>query len=161
MKKVKILISGEEYLLNIINSVEELPAPCNSCQNIDFYGFGIDRITCRSRVHCEYNEKLEKGNYAMFPQKISEIFRAAWSKTIKYPRWFFRILFTDGKPAWRVAFEVEGAPYCYILKGTGKGTCRKLTQWEIKNQKILECSYDEAERWSRYFEAKTKVGGAK
>jgi len=38
-----------------------------------------------------------------------------------------------------------------FLKGHGKGSCRKLTEWELKNQKILECSYDEAERWSRYF----------
>jgi len=111
------------------------------------------------RHDCEYEEQLEKGNYAMFPKKISVIFQAAWGKTIRYPKWFFRILWVEGKPAWQVAFEVEGVPYCYILKGTGKGMCRKLTEWELKNQKILECSYEEAERWSRYFES--KKGGAK
>jgi hypothetical protein len=111
--------------------------------------------------HCGYEEQLEKGNYAI-PKKISVIFRAAWEKRIRYPKWFFRVLFTDGKPAWQVAFEVEGVPYCYILKGHGKGSCRKLTEWELKNQKILECcTYDEAERWSRYFETKTGTGGAK
>jgi len=155
--RTRIFISGEPMELNIIGSVEELPNPCRTCEYIDFYGFGIDRIACRNPVFCEHKENLRSGNYAMFPKKISVIFQAAWTKKVKYPRWFFRILFTDGKPAWQVAFEVEGISYVYFLKGHGKGSCRKLTKWELENKKILECcTYDEAERWARYFETKEK-----
>jgi hypothetical protein len=153
--RTRIFISEKPMELNIIGSVEELPNPCRTCEYIDFYGFGINRVTCKNSIFCEHEENLRNGNYAMFPKKVSEIFQAAWGKKIRYPKWFFKILFVEGgKPAWRVAFNVEGVPYCYILKGTGKGTCRRLTDWELRNQKILECSYEEAEKWSNYFETK-------
>ena len=159
MRKIKILVSGEEEEFNLIHSVEELPEPCRGCKYVEPFGFGIERIYCScdscSR-NCGFNLNEVKPQYAMFPKKISEVFKAAWSKTIKYPKWFFRILWTDGKPAWEVAFEVQGVAYVYVLKGHGKGSCRRLTEWELKNRKILECSYEEAEKWSRYFESKTK-----
>ena len=159
MKRVKIVISGEEEEFNLIHSVEDLPEPCRGCEYIEPFGFGIKRIYCScdscSR-NCGFDLNEVKPQYAMFSKSIKEIFQAAWAKKVRYPKWFFRILWADGKPAWQVAFEVEGIPYVYFLKGHGKGSCRKLTVWELKNQKILECSYDEAERWSRYFEAKTK-----
>jgi len=154
MEKAKLTVFGKSTEVTIINSLQELPT-CGGCHHLGFQGpLGLNMIVCRSVYPCPHKGDLERENYAMLPNKVGEMFRGYWAKEVQYTSNIFRILFVEGKPAWRVAFEVKGVAYVYFLKGNGKGTCRRLTRYEIENRKIFDTpSYEGAERMARNREA--------
>jgi len=169
MKKIKVFLgrreivetveNGKKFLdevvrwesvdVNIVEDKKEIPTPCRECSRLDTRGIGVKFYYCNCKAYreCEIKDVDPETTILASLGELGtpkDVFLSAWRKQVKYPKDIFKILWVPGKPAWNVAFEYKGKPYVYILKGTGKGSCRELTSWEIQNKKILDLSRDQA-----------------
>jgi hypothetical protein len=144
------VVYWEPVVVNIVENKKEIPTTCRECSRLDTRGTGVKFYYCNCE---EYYRECDMKNVEPETTILNslgelgtpkEVFLSSWRKEVKYPKDIFKILWVPEKPAWEVAFEYKGKPYVYILKGTGKGSCRELTSWEIQNKKILDLSRDEA-----------------